>query len=116
MRMERIGGVRKPIAELAQQCGIPHRLLHERLLNDWSLERAMTTPARARKKRFEFRGQLLSAMEIGKLLGISASSVHHRARRGVPLDRPVQPGYRSDLMKQQDTSCSNESFDTKGNP
>jgi hypothetical protein len=79
------------IAEWARRLGITASALSLRL-KKWGVEKSLTTrrcPIGRAKKRYQFRGELLTISEISQRTGIRFKALYSRVSRGWPIERAV---------------------------
>lgn len=92
------------VAELARIAGVSHNTMYDRLhRRGWSAEQAVETPKQIHRgheeKRYEFRGEMLTAGEISAITGINELTIQSRARDGRPLDAPLMRNFGRELAK-----------------
>lgn len=104
-------GVTQPIVEWALDYGIPATLIVDRLEQDWSVERAITTPmpttpgmklpaSSTRKQRgkcgrppraITLNGKTMIIDEWAKLLGIKPGTIRQRLSEGQDAEEALRP-------------------------
>lgn len=77
--------VTKKEFDKAQENGISRKILHQRIKNNWSTERAITEPVNKQKKHGEYR-------KIAESNGISRYTFYARVKRGMdPKEAATKP-------------------------
>lgn len=71
------------LIEWSERTGIPYSALVARLNKGWSVEQALTQPARPQLRRTtEINGERISVSEAAKRTGLSQYAIYNRMRRG----------------------------------
>ncbi len=85
------------VAELAELFNLSPIILLGRIKNGWDLEKAVAEPAQARgvsrRRMLSYNGLRMSVTEWSSHLGITASAIHARVRRGCPIEEVLQAGH-----------------------
>lgn len=86
-------GIRLPLNEWARRFEIDHAALWHRVhKKGWSIERALTTPVRAKRRQYSMtvRGKPVSMIELAAHCNIAMSTVAYRAKQGWTGDQIVE--------------------------
>jgi hypothetical protein len=75
-------GITQPLITWAEQVGISRLTLRSRLREGWTIERALTEPARD-LQWLTFDGVTLTAADWARRVSIKPATVHARIRRGL---------------------------------
>lgn len=81
------------IKELSEISGKSARLISNRLLNEWTVEDAISKPIQ-RPKRYEYDGKCLTLVEWAEEIGISKNIIRKRLYCGLPYDEVFKPKSR----------------------
>lgn len=88
---------------MAEKYGIDVFILHTRLRNGWSVERALLEPIAPSEKLLTFRGETHSQAEWGRILGLRENTIKDRLVYGWSVEKalstPLGLGGRSRLIE-----------------
>lgn len=88
---------------MAEKYGIDVFILHNRLRNGWTVERALLEPISPSEKVLTFRGETHNQAEWGRILGIKGDTIKDRLASGWSIEKalstPLGLGGRSRLVE-----------------
>jgi len=84
-------GITHTMAEWARIKQISYKALHWRLINGWSLEKALETKEKV-KKYVTYKREKVTIDKLEKITGVHRSTIRERLSRGLTVEEAVQKG------------------------
>lgn len=99
-------GETRPMVEWCELLGVSYGTVTTRLRLGWSAERALTSPPdlsiKQTNRYLTFCGRTWTIREWSRRLGINASTIQKRLKRGWPVERALTEGVSATTLAQLD--------------